>query len=657
MKTKSVINHLVFTLCALFSFCLGDVSAREGFELVGSVIDVSGNPVPGAVVTAICHDWEETSVTGAGGGFSFGEFPCSSFLTINAEVEIDGDTRIASRRLLDVPLKVFTRSSAITLNPLVLKMDTAKFTRPGTANLHIYRAEVSNFEAAKVFSFAISNNLVSVDYCTYTQDGMSLERPCLKSFGIYQPQNSKRIYLDSPDLVVENSTVTVAPGREDFPCTDVSWFGTHVFCNAKSLMDGMKPYYDTEDLYPRRDIVYGLEGGWRLPSSLGWEKAARGGLENSLYPNGDAISHQMANYVDSEDGQHPVWPRKKNPLQYFAPNGYGLYGMAGNVSEMIDFKSSGLVQKTLGGGFESSEEDLECASRGRTISPTAKSDSTGFRIMRSMPHSHQNVLVAKEGGIREIAKVVGQYGSDLAVTLFIDENRNGILESGEPSTIVLDPIFRFNEPRFPESPGIMELSPSDLNEVIFTAPTYPNDWPALVDRQVASILIQDGDGQEILPSGVTYVFDPVDCIHAAREGMKHAISEAIAINEEVAGDLLKETGMKAGVRAQSVIANALGRALSIEQTGGTEERQQLTVLIERLPYELADYLNYINGGTGLLAAVIPLASGIADHSRPLADEGLTLLSLATGTLAVYDDNLWSFPSRLEQPRGGNLYLP
>jgi formylglycine-generating enzyme len=61
----------------------------------------------------------------------------------------------------------------------------------------------------------------------------------------------------------------------------------------------------------------------RLPSEAEWEYAARGGLEGKEFPNGDTMSSDEANYAS--DGPLPV-------AQY-APNGYGLYDMAGNVFE------------------------------------------------------------------------------------------------------------------------------------------------------------------------------------------------------------------------------------------------------------------------------------------------------------------------------------
>jgi formylglycine-generating enzyme len=67
--------------------------------------------------------------------------------------------------------------------------------------------------------------------------------------------------------------------------------------------------------------------GKRLPTEAEWEKAARGGLVQKLYPWGDNEPSQNTCNWGKQTEQFPPTTAVKT----FAPNDFGLYDMAGNV--------------------------------------------------------------------------------------------------------------------------------------------------------------------------------------------------------------------------------------------------------------------------------------------------------------------------------------
>ena len=206
---------------------------------------------------------------------------------------------------------------------------------------------------------------------------------------------------------------------EAFPVNMVNWYDAVLYCNKRSVREGLTPCYKISD--SKRSIEYSVPwestvikteaneiicdwtaDGYRLPTEAEWEYAARSeGKEHTFFSGSNNIE-EVACYYEYIGASIQAVMQK-------SPNLLGIYDMSGNVREWCwdwfgdlnveDFNNpkgnkSGTAKVHRGGGWDSEvlgqsfNEDCSVTKRSAWI-PTMKDSNLGFRVVRSNINNYQ----------------------------------------------------------------------------------------------------------------------------------------------------------------------------------------------------------------------------------------------------------------------------
>ena len=206
--------------------------------------------------------------------------------------------------------------------------------------------------------------------------------------------------------------------QENRPVEFVSWYDTLVYCNKRSIAEGLTPCYtmkkatdtavdstnpdDWGEVPTTSNSRWNAvtcnfnANGYRLPTEAEWEYCARGGNltgEQFTY-SGTSNQSDLKNYAwySGTTGVNS----KTHEVGKKSPNAKGLYDMSGNVEEwcwdrygaitaetLADGASSGSGRTFRGGAFNSNNSDCTVSVRG-SRDPFSRVITLGFRVVRTV---------------------------------------------------------------------------------------------------------------------------------------------------------------------------------------------------------------------------------------------------------------------------------
>ena len=119
----------------------------------------------------------------------------------------------------------------------------------------------------------------------------------------------------------------------EYPVVGVSWEQAKAFAHWRTMYKNK--YQKSKSKNDQRVASF------RLPSEAEWEYAARGGIESGTYPWGgpyttDAEGCFLANFKPNRGDYAADNALYTVEAKSYWPNDYGLYNMAGNVSEWTE---------------------------------------------------------------------------------------------------------------------------------------------------------------------------------------------------------------------------------------------------------------------------------------------------------------------------------
>ena len=200
-------------------------------------------------------------------------------------------------------------------------------------------------------------------------------------------------------------------GSDQQPVTRITWYDALVWCNALTeywnaisgasletvYNSGGNPIRSTSNTSVLNSVTPSANAtGFRLPTSLEWELAARwrndsvntvSGFSNPWFTRGDSASGATADFNNINDTNNVSVNNGNSgstmPVKSKAPNSLGLYDMSGNVWEWC-FNINGSTRISRGGAYDNPRQHMRIGYEHNDSPDFIDANSTrSFRLVRN----------------------------------------------------------------------------------------------------------------------------------------------------------------------------------------------------------------------------------------------------------------------------------
>lgn len=203
-----------------------------------------------------------------------------------------------------------------------------------------------------------------------------------------------------------------------YPAYFVNWYEAIMYCNLRSLAEGLTPvYYLGSDVNnynieswrnqngtnigvtangkyyynstEESSVLNGVKvnenaNGYCLPATAAWETLAKCGgyYKNHIYAGTDSTSSTtLKGYAwFSDNSETKVHPAETKKPAWDGYAGHGPYDMSGNVEEWCFSTDSEKITK--GGSYKDNFDACKIANNDQKYTPNTRSDEIGFRVVR-----------------------------------------------------------------------------------------------------------------------------------------------------------------------------------------------------------------------------------------------------------------------------------